>query len=188
MTEETYGDDMLGLLMHDHREVENLFQQIEGADDAQTRRELADQVTAELVRHSVAEEMHLYPTVRDVLPDGDAVAEDEVGEHAEADKLLQWWQGLAADDPEFTTVFRQLSSCVLAHIREEEDELFPRLREHMSEEALNDLGDKVKHVKQTSPTRPHPSTPNTSPVSKMSAPLAGVMDRLRDKLSGRQTD
>ncbi|MGI8577039.1 MAG: hemerythrin domain-containing protein [Nocardioidaceae bacterium] len=188
MTEGPHGDDMIGLLLHDHREVEDLFQQIEAADDGKTRRELADQVTAELVRHSVAEELHLYPTARAALPDGDAMADREVGEHAEAEELLKRWEKLDGDDQEFVTVFRQVSSAVLAHIREEEDELFPRLREYVSEDDLDELGDKINQAKKMSPTRPHPSSPNTPPLNKILGPGAGLVDRLRDKLSGRKTD
>lgn len=60
-----HGGNVIQELTTDHREVDDLFAQIEalpGAD--QQRRELADRLTMELIRHSVAEEEYLYPTVR----------------------------------------------------------------------------------------------------------------------------
>lgn len=55
--------DVIAILTHDHREVEELFQQLEQLESGahERRRELTDQAIIELVRHSVAEEEHLYP-------------------------------------------------------------------------------------------------------------------------------
>src|SRR5205085_3761932 len=61
--------DVIEILEHDHREVEQMFAELESlrgaaTDEARERRkELADQVTIELVRHSVAEEVLVYPKV-----------------------------------------------------------------------------------------------------------------------------
>src|SRR3954453_23622214 len=55
--------DVIEVLEHDHREVEEMFAELESlrgaaSDEAKERRkDLADQVTIELVRHSVAEEV-----------------------------------------------------------------------------------------------------------------------------------
>lgn len=66
--------DVVEVLMHDHREVEGMFTQLESTTNADQRADLVEQVTIELVRHSVAEEQWLYPAVRDTLPDGDGLA------------------------------------------------------------------------------------------------------------------
>jgi hypothetical protein len=53
--------DVIEILAQDHREVEQMFAELESlrgasAEDAKARRkQLADEVTIELVRHSVAE-------------------------------------------------------------------------------------------------------------------------------------
>jgi hemerythrin superfamily protein len=63
--------DVIEILEHDHREVEDMFKELEslrGAtsdDELKRRKDLADQVTIELVRHSVAEEVLVYPKVED---------------------------------------------------------------------------------------------------------------------------
>src|SRR4051794_36159809 len=61
--------DVIEVLEHDHREVEQMFAELESLRGASTeeakarRKDLADQVTIELVRHSVAEEVLVYPKV-----------------------------------------------------------------------------------------------------------------------------
>lgn len=59
-----HGGDVIEELKTDHREVEELFGKIEELPSGHPKRkEYADLVTIELVRHSVAEEAYLYPTV-----------------------------------------------------------------------------------------------------------------------------
>lgn len=179
--------DMVAVLTRDHEEVKELFRQIEDAPDAQTQRKYADQVTAELVRHAVAEEMYLYPAAREVLPDGDELADREIEEHAEAEELLKLWERTDPADEEFVTIFREMSRSVLHHIEEEEGELFPKLQQHLSATQMEELGEKISRAKKLAPTRPHPSAPDRPPMDKVVGPPTGIVDRIRDKMSGRET-
>ncbi|MGW5687970.1 hemerythrin domain-containing protein [Nonomuraea sp. NPDC003754] len=79
-------NDVIAVLTHDHREVERMFTELEqlGTADVDRRQTLTEKVIIELVRHSVAEEAYLYPAVRDLLPDGDQLADRELAEHAQA--------------------------------------------------------------------------------------------------------
>jgi hemerythrin superfamily protein len=79
----TQAADIISILTRDHREVDELFEQLEAArpDDGETRRRLTDQVIIELVRHSVAEEMYLYPATRKHVPNGDEIADKELADH-----------------------------------------------------------------------------------------------------------
>lgn len=179
--------DMVSVLVEDHEEVKQLFRDIETASDAKTRRDKADQVTAELVRHSVAEEMYLYPTARNAIPNGDRLADDEIQEHAEAEELLKRWEKLDGDDPEFMSVFKEMSQAVLDHIQEEEDELFPELQTALDANQQKDLGEKIQKAKKLAPTRPHPSAPDGPPLDKVLGAPMGIVDRIRDTMSGRET-
>jgi hypothetical protein len=80
-----------------------------------------------------------------------------------------------------------LTSDIRHHIEDEEQNLLPRLQEACSQEQLEDLGKKVLRAKKMAPTRPHPSSPDKPPANKLLAPGAGLVDRLRDALSGRTT-
>src|SRR3954463_14030890 len=84
--------DVIEVLEHDHREVEEMFKELEqlrGAsseEDVERRKELTDDVTIELVRHSVAEEVLVYPQVEDKVSAEEADHARE--EHAEAEETL----------------------------------------------------------------------------------------------------
>jgi hemerythrin superfamily protein len=183
------GKDVIAELTADHREVEELFARIEDLPSGSSRRkQYADQVTMELVRHSVAEEMYLYPAVRKHLPGGGELADRELGDHALAERTMKDLESCEADDPQFDMLIAKLMSEVRNHVTDEETKLFPRLREACSAEMLNDLGDKVRQAKKSAPTRPHPSAPDTPPAGKLLAPGIGLVDRVRDALSGRGKD
>jgi hypothetical protein len=89
------------------------------------------------------------------------------------------------DDPEMSPLLQQLMDEVAAHVEDEENNLFPMLRQACSSEMLGDLGDKVRRAKAMAPTRPHPSAPDTPPANKLLAPGAGLVDRARDFVTGR---
>lgn len=173
-------------LLVDHREVEGLFQEMGSqAADAATRRDLADRLTMELVRHSVAEEQHLYPAVRRYVDGGDDLADKEIADHSEVERLLKELEDCQPDDARFGMLIAELKSSVTAHVRDEEDRLFPLLAEACPAGTLNELGDKVRAAKKTAPTRPHPAAPDTPPLNKPLARGAGMVDRFRDMLTGR---
>jgi hemerythrin superfamily protein len=185
---DTTEPDLIDILVTDHREVESIFAELEsGTGDPQHRRDLADVVIAELVRHAVAEEMYLYPAARRVLPDGDGIADHEIGEHAEAERMMNDLDGLDPTDPAFDATLTRLTGAIRHHVQDEESDLFPRLRATCAAEDLIDLGRKVRAAKQIAPTRPHPAAPDRPPFNKLLGPGMGLVDRVRDAVSGRPT-
>ncbi|ATW51884.1 hemerythrin domain-containing protein [Streptomyces xantholiticus] len=181
-----HGGNVIQELTADHREVDQMFTEIEAmGPGAPRRRELVDELTKELVRHAVAEEEYLYPAVRRFVDDGDDLADQEVADHAEVERLLKELEGCEAGDPRFDTLVTQLKSSVTSHVADEEKRLFPLLAESCSADFLMELGDKVRRAKETAPTRPHPSAPDTPPANKLLAPGMGMVDRVRDLLTSR---
>ncbi|MDT9700971.1 hemerythrin domain-containing protein [Streptomyces sp. P17] len=181
-----HGGNVIEELVTDHREVQELFGRIEALPPGHKDRKLyADQATMELVRHSVAEEAYLYPAVREHLPGGDALADREIDDHSRAEQIMKDLEGCEVSDPEFDRLVGMLMTEVRSHITDEEANLFPKLRATCPAATLDDLGDKVRMAKKAAPTRPHPSAPDTPPANKLLAPGVGMVDRLRDALSGR---
>jgi len=180
--------DMVSVLVKDHEEIKEYFREVESATDAKSRRDAADKLTAEVARHSVAEEMYLYPAAREALPDGDELVDEEIEEHSEAEELLKRWEGMDGDDPEFMTVYQEIKEGLLHHIDEEEEpKLFPKMQAALSADQLAELGEKIEKAKKLAPTRPHPSAPDEPPMDKLVGVPTGVIDRVRDKMSGRET-
>ncbi|MFJ5547607.1 hemerythrin domain-containing protein [Streptomyces sp. NPDC093225] len=180
-----HGGDVIAELTADHGEVKDFFQRIDRTTAADERRTLADKMTIELVRHSIAEEMYLYPAVREHLDGGDSIADKEIEDHAEAEGLLKELEDLDPSGAAFTTTMRRIETEVLDHIADEEENLFPALRRACPAGMLHDLGDKVRTAKKTAPTRPHPGIPSTPPANKLVGRGIGLVDRVRDLLSGR---
>ncbi|GGV72901.1 hemerythrin [Streptomyces griseoloalbus] len=181
-----HGGNVIDELVTDHREVEEIFGKIEQLPPGHKDRKVyADQATIELVRHSVAEEAYLYPAVREHVRGGDALADKELEDHAKAEQLMKDIERCDAGDPEFDRLVGSLMTEIREHIADEEQNLFPLLRASCSTDALDQLGDKIRQAKKTAPTRPHPAAPDKPPANKLLAPGAGMVDRLRDALSGR---
>jgi hemerythrin superfamily protein len=173
----------------DHREVEEMFERFNALPPGHPgRKAIADEFTIELVRHSVSEEMHLYPAVREHVTGGDQIADRELADHAEVEKLLKKLEGLDIHQAEFDATAARLMSEVALHVADEEKNLFPALAAACTAPELDELGEKVRSAKGKAPTRPHPGAPDTPPLNKILAPGAGLVDRARDLLSGRGRD
>ena len=182
-----HGGDVVQELSTDHREVEELFAQIEAlpSGDPQ-RKDLVGDVIRELIRHAVAEEAYVYPEVRKVLPDGDRIADHELSEHSEAERTMKDLEKLEADDPQFDAAVTNLIKTIRHHVEDEETNLFPSLAAAVTQERLEQLGDQVRTAKSVAPTRPHPMAPDHPPFNKLLAPGTGLVDRARDFFSGRR--
>jgi len=183
--------DVIEVLEHDHREIEEMFAELESlrgasTEEAQSRRkDVAEQVTIELVRHSVAEEVLVYPQVEDKVDPEEA--EHARKEHAEAEETLQRLEKLDADDPAFDTEVAALIREIRHHIADEEGEMFAHMRQVMSEDDLRSLGARVEAFKKVAPTRPHPNVPNEALPRLAAGPAASLFDRMRDLATGRGT-
>ncbi|MGI5144679.1 MULTISPECIES: hemerythrin domain-containing protein [unclassified Streptomyces] len=126
---------MIAELMADHREVEEIFARIQSmTGQGQELRDVVDEVTIELVRHSVAEEQYLYPAVREHVEDGDRIADKEIADHSRVENLLKELEKTNADDPHMSPLLQQLMEEVADHVEDEENNLFPLLRQACSSE------------------------------------------------------
>ena len=183
----TSEPDVVDVLTTDHREATQLIDEILASVDPAQRRDLADQLISELVRHSVAEEMYVYPAMEEHLPDGRQAVEHDTEEHKQLEQLMKGLEGADASTPEFAELVRKVREVLVDHVEDEEQEQFPKLRTHVSRQHLVELAGKVETAKKIAPTRPHPAAPNAELFHKLVGPGVGLVDRLRDRLSGRST-
>jgi hypothetical protein len=181
------GLDVVDILTTDHQEMLELLGRIEGTPDAGQRRDLADTVIAEVMRHAVAEEMYVYPAVKEHVPNGAEEVEHDKQEHDEIVQVMKRMEDVDAADPGFMELVRELEAKLRHHAGDEESDQFPMLRAHIPHDKLVDLGEKVEKAKKLAPTRPHPHAPHSELFHKTLGPGVGMVDRLRDKLTGRHT-
>ena len=151
--------DATELLRNDHDAVRRLFQAIENAeDDVDARRELFTQVADALRIHSRIEETIFYPRVQQLGRGGDTEGddkEDEGGdlvteameEHHEVDKLLHDIETMDASRWRWKRRVKKLQRRVDHHADEEEREMFPFVRRHMTQEAREQLGAELEERK-----------------------------------------
>jgi hemerythrin superfamily protein len=93
MAEPMTNTDVVDELTTDHQEATALLDELLETNDPQTRRDMADTVITELVRHSVAEEMYVYPVMREHVPDGEKALEHDIEEHKELERTMKELEG-----------------------------------------------------------------------------------------------
>jgi hemerythrin superfamily protein len=181
--------DVVDLLSADHREFDRIFSELEQLrgrteDEAVARkRDLVDEVTIGLVKHSVAEETQVYPRVEKQIDKEQA--EHSKHEHAEAEETMKRLERMTADDPGFDDAVAELIREIRHHVEEEEGRMFRELRAGFSRDELVEMAEKVEAVKKFAPTRAHPMTPNEPGIRLAVGPIASLLDHLRDAVSGR---
>jgi hemerythrin-like domain-containing protein len=181
--------DVVDVLTADHREFDRIFTQLEGLlgrsdpESLRRKRELVDEVTIGLVKHSVAEETRVYPRVEKQIDKDEAEHSKE--EHAEAEETMKRLERMDPEDPEFDAVVTQLIREIRHHVEEEEGRMFTELRASFTRDELVEMAEKVAAVKKIAPTRAHPMTPNEAGVRLAVGPVASLLDHLRDAVSGR---
>ncbi len=136
------------------------------------RRDLADVLTATASRHLSAEAQYLYPAVRSSVPDGAALADREIAATGELLAALRAGEG--AEEK------------LRRHAYATAD-LIDRLAAVATAEDLVRLGNRIETAEEAAPTRPHPGAPRTAPWNKITDPAIGLVDRLRDAVTGRPT-
>jgi hemerythrin superfamily protein len=187
MADSATTPDVVEVLTTDHRDVTALIGEIWSVRDPMIRRDLTDTAISELVRHAVAEEMYVYPAMRKYLPEGDKAVEHDVEEHKELERAMKDLEGLEVSSAEFDETLRRLETILADHVQDEESDQFPELRRRIPHDELVQLAGKVETAKKLAPTRPHPSAPNNELFHKLAGPGVGLVDRLKDILTGRAT-
>lgn len=120
--------DAIALLKQDHRAVEALFAEFEGADESE-QSSLATRICQMLTVHTQIEEEFLYPQAKDAFDeDDDWMVYEALIEHGSAKELIAKIEAGNAEDPEFKALVKVLSEYIKHHVKEEEKELFPSLK------------------------------------------------------------
>lgn len=141
--------DAISLLTEDHKKVRILFKDFERMKDSGTADELSELVEticSELTVHAEAEEAIFYPAVREAITDTNLVDEAEV-EHAELKELISQLQSMRPDDPKYKATVKVLAEYVDHHVKEEQDEIFPRVKKAKMD--IDTLGEEITNFKET---------------------------------------
>jgi len=142
--------DATKLLTEDHNAVRGLFEQFRAAHesgDSQRMKATQREIFSELETHTRIEEDIFYPTVREVGDeDLQEVVAEGIQEHHVVKVLMREIEDLS-DEEIFAAKMMVLIENVEHHAEEEENEMFPSVRQHMSDDELDELGRRLDDAK-----------------------------------------
>jgi hemerythrin superfamily protein len=149
-TKKSAPADAIKLLTADHKEVKALFkayQQLvddDGEDDE--KQQLALDICMKLTVHATVEEELFYPAAREVLEDDEDLVDEADVEHACAKDLIAQIRQADPGDARYDAKVKVLGEYIEHHVREEEDEMFPKVKKSDLDVAA--LGEEIAQRKE----------------------------------------
>lgn len=138
MTSASSGD-WLDALTTEHEMALAIFDKIEETDDSQTtaRAHLLAKLKYALSKHAIQEEMVIYPALRQA--DEAEEADDLGADHGYVKTYLYELETMAKVDPQWLARVRDFRTMIEEHMREEENDIFPRFRAKLSDDQNSKL-------------------------------------------------
>jgi hemerythrin superfamily protein len=139
----------LDLLKMDHQEAASLMDQIEAADSGgqKSKTELFNQLKSALTLHTRMEEQIFYPALENHQETRELVKE-AFSEHKEVKNLLSEISGLSPTSNDFMNKIAELRDNVDHHVEEEETEMFPKVKQVLSQSQIDEIGRRMQEMKQ----------------------------------------
>ena len=173
---------VVAVLSEEHLKLQALSSELTTASSTSDHIEV---LTAWVSRHLSAEQRYLYPVVRELLPEGERLIQQELDQDQ---VILRRLAALRSSPPQSVPhIVDELVTDLRRHAYAAARDILPRLEELTHDEDLISLGDLVAGAAASAPTRPHPHTPDRPPWNRMIDPLVGAVDRMRDRVSNRKT-
>jgi len=175
------AQDAIAVLKEDHRDVERLFKRFEKAGDSafRTKEQLVASMIEALSRHAAIEELVFYPAVRAEVPRLEAKVAESLEEHHLAKVVLNELESLNPRSRRFDAKVSVMIEVVRHHVKEEEQNLFPKVRDRIGRRELVELGESLRTAERDAPTRPHPGAPDEPPANALVGGAVAVVDRAR---------
>jgi hemerythrin superfamily protein len=194
-------------ITRDHREIEQYYNEVvnnPGNHDHQQR--FGNQFTWELARHSIAEELVVYPAFEKYLGDkGKQMAEEDRKEHhqvcdpsakkeqkpslpltnpQQVKELLKVFQSMSPTDPDYIAKLKEIWTPLSSHIKGEEDEDLVRLEAALKDasqsEQTQQLATTFGRYKAFVPSRSHPAAGEHPPFETVMGLLTAPIDHVAD--------
>ncbi|MEV6092374.1 hemerythrin domain-containing protein [Streptomyces cellulosae] len=171
-------DDVVSLLMRQHGDIRNLFDEVE-ATSGEERRDAFRRLVRLLAVHETAEEEVVHPFVRRSVAGGQEIVEDRLKEEREAKEMLAVLDDMDPDGPDFLPKLIELRRDVQMHARAEERYEFIHIRRSTDVTDLAAMAKAIKAAEAMAPTRPHPGVESGAKNMAL-GPVAALMDRTKD--------
>ncbi|KAF9002434.1 hypothetical protein BDQ17DRAFT_1306225 [Cyathus striatus] len=177
-------------IIGDHEQIHvyaDEYKRAKGNADAQER--WGNQLTWAIARHSVGEEIVVYPLLQKYLGDtGAEMAETDRGEHQVVKERLYKLTELQPGSHEYDSEINKMMTAIRKHMDREETDDLPMLEAVLNEEDSINAARSFTRTKKFAPTRPHPMAPNTPPFETLAGLLAAPIDKLKDEFTKFPTE
>ncbi|KAF8191292.1 HHE domain-containing protein [Pholiota molesta] len=158
-----------------------------GNPEAQAR--WARQLTWEVARHAVGEELVVYPLMEKHLGlKGRELADNDRGDHIKVKELLYDLESYETGTEEHAALLKSIMESLRPHNDSEEKTDLPLLMKAIGDEASFSAAQRFKRTKKFAPTRPHPALPDKPPFETLAGLMAAPIDKLRDLFESFPTD
>ena len=161
--------DTFELLKADHKKVNELFDQLETAT-GNAKLSVFNQIKTELELHTHIEETIFYPALEKPEETHDLTLE-AYEEHKGVKTLLAKMSGARTADDEWQAQAKVLRENVEHHVDEEENELFDKADDALSDEEIEALGERMEAEKARKQGRP---------AQKSTGKKKGIVSRIAD--------
>lgn len=142
------AQQLFELLKKDHRQVEKWCIQIDSGSD-EDREELFVTLQDALEKHMDMEEKHFYPQIKKIK-EMKELAADAIEEHEKVRNFLSQLEEIDIDDDEWISTFQEMREGLQHHIQDEEKKIFPRCSDFLSQQQLQEIGQKCLQEKERS--------------------------------------
>ena len=148
--------DAIVMLKNDHQEIRRAFKAFEDAGENahKTKGKLVDRIVELLTVHTYLENEVMYPRVRELVPDLEDDVLESYEEHHVVDVLCVELTMMSPDHERFEAKTTVLIESVEHHIEEEEKVWFPKVREGLGRQQLQEIGDRMLELRTSAPTSP----------------------------------
>jgi hypothetical protein len=136
----------LDLIRADHKQLRSMLAELSKADAAQARANLVHQLRAALIAHEHMEEEIFYPALRSHAM-AKAIVLEGYEEHHVIDLILDELVEVPEDSDQWSAKLKVLTENIEHHVDEEESEMFRIAHMALSQEALDELGQKMQASK-----------------------------------------
>lgn len=139
--------DIYSRLKKDHRKVGDLMKQVLAARSAMRRKEIFMEIKEALTLHAEAEEATFYAALEQERETQEKI------EHAEEDQneikdFLHKLSTMSVESEKWLEVFGEFKQAVEHHVKDEEERIFPKAQQVLSDTRASELGEEMERLEQ----------------------------------------
>ena len=172
--------DALEVLKQAHREAESTFQQIQQASPDE-RGALWAKLKPQLTAHEQYEDQFVYGPISKEAQGRDATLASWDQRHdaevSQVNNLIAQVGQMDPEDQRWMQTINQVQMTLQQHIQEEEQQIFPRIRQFWGQDRLDEAGTKVQAAKMAA-----------AGAGAVRGAARGVVDTVKDAMPGSDSD